>query len=380
MKKTELFFEVNSNGFQVWNDNGDIIVTRTRYSALKIKDLIKRNNGREFHKRYGVTPTIVSKFFNMKMLTEVIPSAKYSYELGKTFSNGKVQYGDIARSEIEELLVQAKLDGNAHIMPLIYKFQESPKELKQYFGKGGWKQICKNTKSRNMLITNKEDYKIPSTLLKANIHDPVLASIIQNSDIPMNAFLNKKHKRYSEAIALRNTYRDTVYMLKYNTNLRPYNYKEINPKWSIRKLKEVHDECARIIRNIARQQRLAIDTEYKQLYELDFNTLFNLSSLSHKSCHAQPLLNCEQVEQEGEDMGHCVGSYSTLCARGQYIVYSLTDGSGVRSTLGITANNSMENKSFKIQQHYLKYNKTVVNEDALELADMVISKLYELNT
>ncbi|MCV9963699.1 PcfJ domain-containing protein [Pararhizobium sp. BT-229] len=53
-------------------------------------------------------------------------------------------------------------------------------------------------------------------------------------------------------------------------------------------------------------------------------------------CLVRPLDKYEEVVAEGQDMSHCVASYASRCASGQYRVYSITEGDGERSTLGIS--------------------------------------------
>jgi hypothetical protein len=52
-------------------------------------------------------------------------------------------------------------------------------------------------------------------------------------------------------------------------------------------------------------------------------------------CRVRPLGKHEEVVIEGEEMAHCVGSYTSRCARDRYRVYSITEPNGTRSTLGI---------------------------------------------
>lgn len=47
-----------------------------------------------------------------------------------------------------------------------------------------------------------------------------------------------------------------------------------------------------------------------------------------------PLSNNHELNNEGDEMWHCVGDYADMCMTGHYRVYAVTDGNGTRSTLG----------------------------------------------
>ena len=78
----------------------------------------------------------------------------------------------------------------------------------------------------------------------------------------------------------------------------------------------------------------------------------------------------QEVREEGKKMHHCVGGYAASCARGEYLVFSLTKGEE-EATLGI----SVRDGKYTFNQMYHKYNKVVEDKDFFSTSDTIIKTL-----
>ncbi len=79
-----------------------------------------------------------------------------------------------------------------------------------------------------------------------------------------------------------------------------------------------------------------------------------------------PLTSQEKLSSEGVTMGHCVSSYALRCLRG-YLVFSLTEPDGTRSTLGLRPYHN----SWQLDQHYGPFN-SPVSKAASKVASKVL--------
>ena len=150
-------------------------------------------------------------------------------------------------------------------------------------------------------------------------------------------------------------------------------------------MKEEHDRISRMQQEIANRRQAERNAEYAKLLKVDFRELHKgLEVMEFDSgVVAVPLVNMQQVQEEGSKMHHCVGSYARMCAEGEYLVWHLTKGS-VETTLGITAQHenytiAVSKDKYTLQQHYGFCNAEVEDEDLKDAAKSVVKMLNEKN-
>lgn len=387
--KTKLFFGIDAHGcLEVWTDSGKVVFSTNKLKTVCTKDICRTIKSKEFFKKHGVTPTIVRKFFNLNYMKLVRPTIEHSLKENLKFFGKNVTYPLSNKTEHEELLAQSVKDRTTHLNPLLNITGKTPKELREILGKGLWKQLAKNSYSRNKLLAKELDYlaarglteslkeyaerlnKIPSTLLRAGVKSRATASIYKNSGIPLTHFLRKT----PEAVKFMHLVSDTKLMLL------SLEGGYLNPEWSKRRIEEEHDRLV-ILQNNRRRETL--EKQNKNMIQ-DFTTLFNLPMVADSGFVARPCTSPQQVRDEGSKMNHCVGSYARHCAEGKYIVYSVVNKDGIHSTLGIVVNKlyaDTDNPKFKftVDQHYRSHNRDITEDESV-FANKVIEALLKHNS
>ena len=375
----------------VWNYKGESIckfpVSNIPSSASKhLLGNNKRNtkaNAKAFYEKHGIKAVNVVKIVRGIAYNEVMKQFPEWYKLSRTTSwiphSEKFKY-----LEAEDLLQQCRKDGIENIIPIVAWYKKSPQELKKALGENQWKKFCKNSYSRNRLLFLKgvgdlspADWDtLPSTLLKAKIrYKPELYEwLIRTQDVPL-----KKIVKYDSSIQREmHTYLDTKRLCEQEGET-------FNPKWSKRRMKEEHDRLSRMQQEIANRKRAERDTEYAKLLTKDFREMHKgLEVIKFDSgVIATPLLNMQQVQDEGVKMRHCVGTYASRCAEGEYLVWHLTKGT-TETTLGINVRNknylvATSEDKYNLQQHYGVCN-AVIEDNALKSAAKdIVKMLNEMN-
>lgn len=348
----------------------DAFLTKNK-SELKMK-------AQEFYKKHQVRAVNVLKVAKGIVFRAVISAFPEWYKLCRT--TNWVPTGDRFKYlEAEELMQQCRKDGIANIIPIVAYFGKSPQELKKVLGEKEWKKLCKNSYSRNRLLFMKADGRItpvewnavPSTLLKGRkrFKPEVLSWLVRTQDKTLKEIATGKDIQREAHL-----YLDTHRMCAGAGET-------FNPCWSKRRMKEEHDRLSRMQQTIANQKRALRDTEYAKLLSVDFRELHKgLESITFDSgIVATPLVNMQQVQDEGTNMHHCVGSYAEYCARGEYLVWHLRKGAE-ESTLGIRVIKHQDStKQYVIQQHYGKCNSEVSDRDFVEAANTIIKVLNASN-
>lgn len=375
----------------VWNYKGESVckfpVSNIPSSASKhLLGNNKRNtkaNAKAFYERHGIKAVNVVKILRGITYNEVLKQFPEWYKLSRTTSwiphSRKFKYLDT-----EDLLQQCRKDGIENIIPIVAWYKKSPQELKKILGDSQWKKLCKNSYSRNRLLFlkgtsefNPTDWdSLPSTLLKVkSSYQPELYEwLLRTQDVPL-----KKIVKYDSSIQREiHTYLDTK-------RLAESVGETFNPKWSKRRMKEEHDRLSRMQQEIANRKRAEMDAEYAKLLTKDFRDMHKgLEVIKFDSgVIATPLLNMQQVQDEGVKMKHCIGTYASRCAEGKYLVWHLTKGT-TETTLGINvqSNSNLAATSedkYNLQQHYGVCNAVVEDIDLKSAAKDIVKMLNEMN-
>ena len=374
----------------LWNYRGEKIhsfaVNNPPKSAAK--NLLGNNKrylkeeAKKFNEQHGICATNVVKVARGIVYNEVYKQFPEWYRLCRTTS--WTPMGQMFEYlETEELLQQCRKDGIANIIPIVAYFKKSPQELKKVLGETTWKKLCKNTYSRNRLLfmqsyaglTPVDWSAVPSTLLKSKMYlaPEVYLWLSRTQDIPLKNYSKDSNIQREASI-----YIDTQLMCRDAGET-------FNPNWSKRRMKEEHDRLSRMQQEIANRREAEYNSEYAKLLKVDFRELHEgLEVIKFESgVVATPLVNMQQVQEEGSKMHHCVGSYARMCAEGEYLVWHLTKGS-VETTLGITVQHenyifvASEDK-YNLQQHYGFCNAEVEDEDLKDAAKSVVEMLNKKN-
>ena len=341
-----------------------------------------KERAKKFYEQHGIRATNVVKVARGIVYNEVYKQFPEWYRLCRTTSwtptGQRFEY-----LETEELLQQCRKDGIANVIPIVAYFKKSPQELKKTLGETTWKKLCKNTYSRNRLLfmrsntqlTPVEWNAVPSTILKSRMYfaPEVFLWLIRTQSIPLKNY-SKDYNIQREASIYIDTQRMCIGAGE-----------TFNPNWSKRRMKEEHDRLSRMQREIANRREAEYNSEYAKLLKVDFRELHEgLEVIKFESgVVATPLVNMQQVQEEGSKMHHCVGSYAGMCAKGEYLVWHLTKGD-VETTLGINVQServmiAFGKNLYNFNQHFGHCNAIVEDQDLKDAAVFIVNMLNEQN-
>ena len=325
---------------------------------------------------YEITRTSKQKFLNLvngKMREAFIKHIPedilnhHCFSVGGNPSSVKVN----AVNDTLPILKEAYKDGIQNITPLLIAFKSSPKALKERFGKGTWKTLCKNSLSRNKLIASyilrtsnnrrlvhspddvvKLAIKVPSTLLSYTLDINALLFIA-------NAMRGEWHdSRKVQAISIK--YLDTCRMLRHagesDDNV-------IN--WSLRRLDEEHARLTKAVRSSKLSPEI-----------FDWAGSLPFGPFCYSGYEVYPLLSAKDIADEGIVMGHCVGSYAFKSRSNSYLVCSVRKDGTNYSTIGFDVYHDTGKPQAYLQQHYKQYNKSLDDSDPAVDIPNLISSLF----
>lgn len=366
-----------------------------------------------FTDTYGITPTKLVKIAKGIIYEQVVkPNPQWAKLCRKSnWQPSKEMFGFL---EHNELLEQCVKDGTENIIPLVALFGRDAKGLRELFGKNPWKKIVKNSYTRNRLIfincVNRYEYEdidekgilkkflfwneFPSTLLTSRYVKSAYAPwwmfdlAFKETKQPLKAMSTGRHADGGCGP----TY-DLIMMLMDTKNMAHRLDQPFDEKWSLRRFREEHQRLILLERDRQQIRRASKDKGYAEKLKINFKDLHKwLDVVRWGDCVGTPLVNMQEVIDEGAKQGHCVGGYADYCAQGGYVVYSL-EKNGVKSTLGVTFGKEFRRvvnddgtvtmeplrQRYILQQHYLAYNKDVTDSDMLKCAQEIVRELNERN-
>jgi hypothetical protein len=210
---------------------------------------------------------------------------------------------------------EAERDGLYNLIPIIVAFGASPQAIRSEIGRGAWRRVANNSVSRNVLFMNAIDRsnrlnrlsRAQSLLYLLDIPSGVLRWVHYFSEDEAIAAHIAPRKRREEFEQTRHLIIDTRRMLGRN----------FNPRWSLARMREEHDNAAReaLARRYPRTQ-FADDWSFED-----------------NGYTATLLTSQADIALEGQTQSHCVASYAQSAAAGQYAVFKI-DGKE-RATLGV---------------------------------------------
>lgn len=338
--------------------------------------LYGREGNKYFTTVYGITPSNFKKVFNAKILNIWVDPIKehvsrFAYRRSNCLNTDMLSkiWNNIDK------IKQAEKDGIYHIVPWIIAFEKSPDELKNKIGKSFWKKICKQSMTRNKYLASghhrfTRNYygeclnvalNLPSYLLKkgGNQKFPWCEAteyLIKNKIINSSNF--KKSGRIEDERSLSrlyNIFKDTLKMAK-ELN------KKFDKNWSIEKLKKKHEEYLELI-NLKKYS--------SEMYEVLKD--FKHREFAHNDFRISLLDNAKDIVDEGTTMHHCVGSYISRVADGEYLVYSVKKHNERSSTIAFHRHQLTDKWNFN--QHYGMCNKFVVDTEEKEIKDLILKEI-----
>lgn len=363
---------------------------------------------KSFYKEFHVTCERVARIVRAFVYkTHGLPLKKWS----GLFHGGVTGFSDNFIKMMEHVW-QADSDGNNNITPLMVYMSMTPDELKRVLGKGLWKSLCKNTYSRNLKLCKalpsrvvgfdlthncetvksylREGNKAPTTLISgvvigrseygdAGFHTrtalPWFLNVAKSqkaNGIPYKKTLSNIWKRQDcGEMSLRSMIYDTRRLQAEVQVALQIEIPEINPNWSVRRMKEHHDML--MVRSIeARHMGTLMENEkWGNMMSADVSDLYKETSGVFNFYEWKILTTYKGITQEGVEQHHCVGAYAKDALNGTYTVVSI-HGGGKRSTLGL--NRDKNSGRVRLQQHYMACNKAVT-EDLVEVAEKVVLKI-----
>lgn len=300
---------------------------------------------------------------------------------------------------VAEKLDQVQKDGIYHIAPFVFYANKTPNELKDE-SKGTWKKLCKNSFTKNKHIATQLSMSVYVMGKKIDMLKQI--DVARWNEIPSTLLRNhptftidqlewfRDHMKgsWGKTKIIKdfvNTLRDTERMAEHLGE--PFSY-----KWS---KDRVHAEHTRLTQ--LRNQRWRDEQASKQK---DFNVEFSfVEEFTNKGLDkfelgeytATLLKSPMDLQIEGDSMNHCVGSYANECKNNRYVVYSLSKTlTGEKySTLGISNGatqmhflngvwaNKDEAKKFFMNQHYMKYNRPIDDDNAKTISTEIIFQLNQ---
>lgn len=331
---------------------------------------------KQFTDKYGITPTNFRRKFNA-IMTElwVKPVEEWVVQYG--FSSNRQVCSEKLRRIYKALplIEQCKKDGLDNIIPFVLVLNKTPQELRKGFGKGLWKRLCKNTKTRNKLIaeyskgctlTVKAVKDVPSSILKRGKRG-ILGFRYRPSVIyALPALINKYGVRGLSGAHIEKPIRD-LRIIQDTISMAEQLGRPIS-QMSMEKWYEKHDQYAEEIN--ARKYS-------KETYECFKGIPDRLKSVSHGNITASLLTSPYDIVMEGKTMHHCVGMYSDRVEDGKYLVYHIDDGEGEESTAGFNffLNNDIKvNKQASLQQHYGVCNKMLDKKKYSKIIEAIIEE------
>ena len=284
-------------------------------------------------------------------------------------------------NEMQKELDQVKTDNIYNIAPFVFHLKKNPQELRQHFGKGTWKALCKNSFRKNDLIRHYFGWfeytatqrlnSLPSSVLLA-LKDTNLALDVMEW-VAKNCKGKYTDRNYIKDAAL--TVRDTI---RIGNELN----ENVSMNWDYARFRQEHDRLVRLSYDRRRAQYYG-NIHAANLFAtpklVNDDAIFagadKLISIqevdSDKVYTAVPLVRHSELIEEGSRMRHCVASYARYCAADQYAVYSIRIDGKPYSTLGL----QKYGKRYVFEQHRAVCNQEVKDEIAIKIASKILREL-----
>ena len=343
---------------------------------------VSKYNCQKFNEDFGITPVKLRKKINAKIREMWIDPVeqevrRYGFSYGGKLNSQRIQriweHLDVIR-EVQE-------DGLDNLEPFAAILGKNPQQMREAVGKAAWKQLCKNSRTRNTYLASallrggfdsvKTINSFPSWVLKQGYrgHIPFddTGLWVLEQFKPGEA---RNMRRSGQFLGFRRMIMERSDTKRMANELGL----KFSEKWDYPTIHKKHEEYTKLIE----ERRFSKDV-------FDWAKDFKLKGLTHGDFEATLLDNAYVIAEEGRMMHHCVASYADASRSGDYLVYSILRKGERYSTLGIRVGLERINLvggatlvvggKYRLNQHYKACNKPVDNEEANELAEILITKL-----
>lgn len=343
---------------------------------------ISKYNCQKFNEEFGITPVNLRKKLNAtirKIWIDPIEQEvkRYGFSYGSKLNPRSVQQ----IWENLDVIREVQEDGLDNLEPFAAILGKNPQQMKEIVGKSAWKQLCKNSRTRNTYIASallrrgfssvKTINSFPSWVLKQGYrgHIPFddTGLWVLEQFKPGEA---RNMRRLGQFLGFRRMIMERSDTKRMANELGL----KFSEKWDYPTIHKKHEEYTKLIE----QRRFSKDV-------FDWAKDFKVKGLTHGDFEAILLDNAYAIAEEGMEMHHCVASYADASRSGDYLVYSILRKGERYSTLGIRVGLERINLvggatlvvggKYRLNQHYKACNKPVDNEEANELAEILITKL-----
>lgn len=301
---------------------------------------------------FGCAVANVTKMLN-GAINRMFIDPNYALMKRLGYYKGRFDYkrGDMVLNR-KEMIHGFIADGNTHLAGFGLLWDDAS-VAKKSCGKGLWKALCKNSKSRNDMMAKMASFyppgnnaevirflqAIPSSLFKFSeiinffkLGPNFAKEIVKNLGKPMCK------AKPDDVMLIGNVANDCRRMLG----------AAFNPNWPFTRMKREHEKETKRIRD-----RAHTDDNYPY-YDLLPHVL---EADEYKGYQATLIRSPRQLVELGDEQHHCVGSYSNTCWNGTYVVYVIVDKEGLISTLGFGVGRALMHS-----QHYTACNGRVDDE------------------
>lgn len=335
---------------------------------------------RDFTKDLGITPSNLLKILRGTLYNERIVPVEYWVEkLARGYNKGAYKWHiiDKIHNNIDSIKSLEK-DNLHHLVPIAIMLNcTSTQDMRKFFGKSMWKNICGNSLTRNTLIFKcyqnnpSRDRTIidminslPSSILKYS--PSVVGKCITYPELHHHCLNIIRSKRVSvdtdryDLIRDIDYLRDTVRLYRRVYDVGHVEAVNVLARRSTKNVLALHDT---LVQEGMSRRKPSKDIEWVSKYDgVDTNvkdytfTIYNTTG---------------DIVREGVDMRHCVGCYSDSVLNNNYLVISVRRGGKKVSTLGC----KVVEGELKFNQHYKAMNKHV----GKELEGVANTIIYRLN-
>ena len=261
-------------------------------------------------------------------------------------------------NSIYPLMKETYDDGNIHILPFVIAFKKPPAELRKAFGKGLWKVIANNTLHRNKIWINYIRHQLHRKLLNLILSEATTSITKDSRSLPTTLLKYSAASPYALsylALHCKGSWSNAHFVGAQIHNIegvekmihhlgREYDGKRLL-KMSPQRLSEEHE-------------RFVVLVNAKKASDANFQWLktSSLTSFGYDGYEVELLDSELKVAEEGQAMHHCVAAYSSSCARGEYVVFSVKKDGKRYSTIGM---HRKSGGSLQFNQHYKQCNAAV---------------------
>lgn len=223
---------------------------------------------------------------------------------------------------------QYELDGQQVAIPFCIFYEgASASEVRNFMGKAVWKQVLKNSRSRNVLLAEAMERS-------SNVYDSDIDAVLRKREL-------QRLFKIPSSLLKKGLERDRfpgLGLLYHVRNARPF--KDLNifdlldlhymtdgplkDSYSLEELRRAHDVAGGRTRN-----QLKPKEPHNPFTQPD-------ARLEHAGVTYTRICNQEQANEESRAMHHCLGpAYGRRIERGEYAAYRVDGPNGLRATLGM---------------------------------------------